>query len=86
MADQSVNDTASIINQFLTEFLTAIPEPKSSPVPPSKAGPKQLFRAISTFVPESEREMAINAGDIVIVEEQGEDGWWLGLCAGKRSV
>lgn len=82
----------AVIDQFLSEFLVTAgnaagsqAKPVPTRLPPARAGPRQLARALSKFDSEQESELSLSEGDIVVVEDQREDGWWLGLCNGKRS-
>eukprot|EP01117_Protostelium_nocturnum_P019713 TRINITY_DN860_c0_g1_i1.p1 TRINITY_DN860_c0_g1~~TRINITY_DN860_c0_g1_i1.p1 ORF type:complete len:855 (+),score=312.15 TRINITY_DN860_c0_g1_i1:157-2721(+) len=48
------------------------------PLPVESSPPVVKCKALYEYFPNSETEMALAPGDIIVVQMQQEDGWWLG--------
>ncbi|KAJ2993776.1 hypothetical protein HDV02_002083 [Globomyces sp. JEL0801] len=81
---ESETAPASIRSNSIGRGLPAtVPRPVST-YPPPNANQKHV-KALYEFVAESGNELTIRPGDIIIVTEEVDEGWWIGTIQGTNS-
>ncbi|KAF3688827.1 Proline-serine-threonine phosphatase-interacting protein 1 [Channa argus] len=66
------------INEPVTQLTAEPSEGLYASIPGSQSSPLRAdeYKAVYSYIAQGQEELSISVGDIVIVVDQGDDGWW----------